>query len=67
MTYSFWIYIYSFDSGNSSNRIEYRNLEGEDDVSNGSMYGIVEMRQYRLVIVIMIKLFNIQEYGYHQI
>ena len=34
MTYSFWIYIYSFDSGNSSNRIEYRNLEGEDDVSN---------------------------------
>ena len=31
MTYSFWIYIYSFDSGNRVNRINYENLRSEDD------------------------------------
>ena len=31
MTFSFWIYIYSFDSGNTNNRIEFLNLKSEDD------------------------------------
>lgn len=34
MTYSFWIYVYTFNSGSNSNKINYENIIGEEGENN---------------------------------